>query len=126
MNPIPCSHCGRNYMRPTLDPEAPKLCNGCSIREEKRNPKGNIMETIGILIQCPKQVQIEIEELCINQGIDFTRYFLELHYGSQSAIAAMKEHKEKGGDWDEEEEEKPDTKEAETVKKTLPKKGGKK
>ena len=57
------------------------------------------MDTVGILIDCPKPLQIEIEELCINRGIDFTRYFLELHYGSQAAISTMKEHKEKGGNW---------------------------
>lgn len=93
MPPIPCGHCGNNFMRPTLDPEAPKLCNNCLVREEKRNPQGKVkMETtVGILINCPKDTQIEIEELCINQGIDFSRYFLELHYGSQAAIQTMKE-----------------------------------
>lgn len=41
------------------------------------------MDTIGILIQCPKDIHIQIEELCINQGIDLTRYFLKLHHDSQ-------------------------------------------
>lgn len=95
MPPIPCAHCGNNFMRPTIDPEAPQLCNNCSVREEKRNPqnKAKMETTVDILIKCPQKVQFEIEELCINQGIDFSRYFLELHYGSQSAIEAMEEYK---------------------------------
>lgn len=89
--PIPCAHCGGNFMRHDLDPNAPKLCNNCSVREEKRNPKGDKkMENIGVLIQCPKDVYIEIEELCVNNGTNPTRYFLELHYGSQAVIKEMK------------------------------------
>ena len=92
MPPIPCNHCGNNFMRHTLDIEAPRLCNNCSVREEKRNPtQTETMTTVDILIKCPRQDQIDIEEICINQGINFSRYFLELHYGSQSAVAAIKE-----------------------------------
>lgn len=95
MPPIPCAHCGVNFMRTTTDPEAPKLCNNCLFREEQRNPKErDKMKTVEILIKCPQETQIEIEELCINQGINFSRYFLELHYASQSAIATMKELQE--------------------------------
>lgn len=105
MQPVPCNHCGYNFMRRDLTPDAPRLCNGCEVRENQRNPKGKKMDTIGILIQCPKDEHIVIEELCINQGIDLTRYFLELHYGSQAAIKTMeynrKEHEEKGGKWKE-------------------------
>ncbi len=108
MPPIPCAHCGGNFMRPTIDPEAPKLCNNCLVREEKRNPQTKAtMSNVNILLTCPKDVQIEIEELCINKGIDFTRYFLELHYASQNAIEIMKEnakeHREKGGKWEDDE-----------------------
>jgi hypothetical protein len=80
MSPIPCSHCGYNFMRHTIDPEAPRLCNSCNIREKMRT-KGTKMntDTVGILIQCPIQTQIEIEEYCINNGTDFTKYFLWLH-----------------------------------------------
>lgn len=98
MPPIPCAHCGVNFMRTTTDAEAPKLCNNCLLREQQKPRKEAPMENIvDILIKCPRQDQIEIEEICINQGIDFTRYFLELHYGSQAAIQEMKrltaEHK---------------------------------
>lgn len=129
MQPIPCNHCGYNFMRHNLEADAPRLCNSCDVRENQRNPKGKKMETIGILIQCPRDEHIVIEELCINQGIDLTRYFLELHHGSQSAIAAFKEvqeeealanqrmkldckeHEEKGGKWhDEVKENKPKSK----------------
>ena len=83
MQPVPCNHCGYNFMRKNLDPDAPKLCNSCEVRENIRNPQGNKMDTIGILIQCPKDEHIIIEELCINEGIDLTRYFLDLHHASQ-------------------------------------------
>lgn len=80
MPPIPCAHCGHNFMRTTLDPEAPKLCNNCIVREGNRQQKKeDKMDTVDILIKCPKDIQIEIEELCINVGIDFTKYFLQLH-----------------------------------------------
>lgn len=80
MQPIPCAHCGNNFMRHTLDPEAPKLCNNCIVKENLRNPKKEKpMQTVDVLIKCPPQVQAEIEEHCITVGIDFTKYFLNLH-----------------------------------------------
>ena len=92
MPPIPCAHCGVNFMRVNLDPEAPRLCNNCLLREEKRvnQKKKDNMSTIDIVITCPREEQIKIEEYCINHGMDFTRYFLELHYASQHAIELMK------------------------------------
>jgi len=68
-------------MRQTIDPEAPKLCNSCAIREEKRSPtKKDIMPTIDIVIKCPVAIQADIEEYCINKGMDFSKYFLSLHH----------------------------------------------
>lgn len=97
MHPVPCNHCGNNFMRPTIDPEAPRLCNNCTVREEKRNQKQvNTVETVDILITCPRQVQINIEEYCINQGIDFSKYFLGLHYekvGKEVSEEFLKEDK---------------------------------
>lgn len=86
MHPIPCSHCGNNFMRRNLDPDAPKLCNNCEVREEKRNPKKEDKMTahVNILIKCPIPEHREIEEHCINEGIDMTKYFMELHYGMKS------------------------------------------
>lgn len=83
MSPIPCSHCGNNFMRQTIDPEAPKLCNNCSLREEKRNPKkeGNMeLDIVNILVKCPKHLYTDIEEVCINNGTTPSDYFLKLHY----------------------------------------------
>lgn len=82
MHPIPCAHCGSNFMRPLPDPQAPKLCNNCLIREEKKNPqKKEPMEpSIDIKITCPINIHHEIEEHCINQGINLTKYFLGLHH----------------------------------------------
>lgn len=83
-------------MPPTIDPEAPKLCNNCLIREQKRtsNHKVKVRDTVDILIRCPKETQIEIEEYCINEGIDFSRYFLELHYARIDPLVALKELKD--------------------------------
>lgn len=81
MHPVPCSHCGYNFMRSSTDPEAPKLCNSCLLRETTRNPKKKaIMEkNIDIKITCPLSVHNEIEEYCLNNGIDLNKYFLSLH-----------------------------------------------
>ena len=73
MTPIPCSHCGMNFMRRDLNPDAPKLCNNCL------KPKENNVSTVKILLECDRQTQIDIEEICINEGINFSEYFLELH-----------------------------------------------
>ena len=79
MHPIPCNHCGYNYMRQTTDPEAPRLCNSCAIREEKRAPtKKDHMQTIDIMIKCPVQIHAKIEEYCICKGISLSQYFLGL------------------------------------------------
>jgi hypothetical protein len=66
-------------MRQQNEPDGPRLCNSCEVRENIRNPKGKEMQTVGILIQVPKETQIEIEEYCIANGKDFSKYFLELH-----------------------------------------------
>jgi hypothetical protein len=67
-------------MRTNKDPEAPKLCNSCGYRENIRYPKKEKpMDTVDVLIKCPKLIQAQIEEKCLNEGIDFTQYFLSLH-----------------------------------------------
>ena len=77
--PIPCAHCGTNFMRHDLSYEAPKLCNNCSHRESQKNKEVKNMCDITILIECDRQTQIEIEEICVNEGISFSKYFLDLH-----------------------------------------------
>ena len=72
-------------MRPTPDPEVPKLCNNCLLREERRNPKKDIMETVDILIKCPAKDQAEIEEYCMKNGLTFTQYFMNIHYSFKAA-----------------------------------------
>lgn len=73
MSPIPCAHCGHNFMRHSIDPETPKLCNNC------KKPGKKDMNSVTIMIVCDRQTQIDIEEICINEGIDFSEYFLRLH-----------------------------------------------
>lgn len=82
MQPIPCNHCGYNFMRQTIDPEAPRLCNSCNIKEQSRTQKGEKLETIDILIKVPKDIYVKIEEICINKGINITRYFTDFIYSS--------------------------------------------
>lgn len=96
MSPIPCAHCGANFMRPTPDPEAPKLCNNCLVREEKRNPtkKESMEQTIDIKITCPIAIHNEIEEYCINNGINLSKYFLSLHETFKNKTEAYEKVKE--------------------------------
>jgi hypothetical protein len=52
------------------------------LREEKRNPKNEEKMTttmIEILIKFPKEAQAVIEEVCINEGISYSDYFLRLY-----------------------------------------------
>ena len=61
MQPVPCIHCGYNYMRRTTEPDVVRLCNSCEVRENQRNPKGeNKMQTIDILIKVPQKEYIDI------------------------------------------------------------------
>lgn len=82
MHPIPCSHCASNFMRHDINPESPKLCNNCLLKEENRHPKKkeNMEPTIEIQIKCPLKVHNEIEEYCINFGLNLTEYFLKSHF----------------------------------------------
>ncbi len=79
-------------MRRNLDPDAPKLCNNCEVREEKRNPKkeDKMSAHVNILIKCPTADHKGIEEECINRGIDMTKYFMGLHYEMKEAEEEIK------------------------------------
>ena len=80
--PIPCAHCGFNFMRHNLDENAPKLCNNCLLRAEKNQPKGEKpMSKASFLIECDRKDQIDIEEKCTNDGITISDYFMRLHHG---------------------------------------------
>jgi|SRR5277367_1785365 len=78
--PIPCAHCGNNFMRRDLDPDAPKLCNNCILKDQIRHPKQEIkLEKVKLLIEVDRKTQIEIEELCTNEGFSISNYFIRLH-----------------------------------------------
>ena len=66
-------------MRKSTEPDIVRLCNSCEVRENQRNPKEEKMKTIDILIKVPQSEYIDIEEYCINNGIDVTKYFISLH-----------------------------------------------
>jgi hypothetical protein len=87
-------------MRHTLSQYSNKLCHNCLLREEKRNPKKeenmqDESDTVQILLKFPREIQIEIEEFCIENGIDFSQYFLKLYSLRKSEIKETKEQEEK-------------------------------
>jgi hypothetical protein len=85
--PIPCAHCGTNFMRHSIDPEAPKLCNNCIVREKQRPKlKGEDMSKAKILIEVDKQTQVDVEEYCMNAGISLSAYFNNLHKEFQKSV----------------------------------------
>jgi hypothetical protein len=67
-------------MRKTIDPEAPKICDACKIRDDDRK-KGEkkVSNKTKILIECDPHTQAEVEEYCMIIGKNFSEYFLDLH-----------------------------------------------
>jgi len=86
MSPIPCAHCGTNFMRRDLDPEAAKICNNCTVREQTRisNQGKKDMSKVQLLIEVDRPTQIEIEEICLNEGVSLSEYVLKLHLQSKA------------------------------------------
>jgi hypothetical protein len=79
-SPIPCAQCGVNFMRHNLDPEIPKLCNTCDYRTNINKQKGEIpMSTIKMNVEFDQKISAQIEEICINEGITISEYFLRMH-----------------------------------------------
>jgi hypothetical protein len=62
-------------MKQDQNPETPNVCNNC-VKPEKKP-----VDEISILIKCDTATQKMIEEICINEGISFSEYFLGLHNG---------------------------------------------
>ena len=60
-------------MKQNQNPETPNVCNNC-VRPEKKP-----VDEISILIKCDAATQKVIEEICINEGISFSEYFLTCH-----------------------------------------------
>jgi hypothetical protein len=89
MNPVPCRNCGYNFMRTTEEIRKDfRHCHNCKKKEDK--PMGEVQ----ILVKCPQKIHAEIEEICINKGIDFSEYFISMHKEnycvvSQSSIEAV-------------------------------------
>ena len=77
--PIPCNHCGYNFMRTTLDPDAPKLCHSCKLREEIRTKEVKKMSDFKLMIDCDKETASQVEEICLKNNKNFSDYFLGLH-----------------------------------------------
>ncbi len=76
--PQNCKYCGMLFMKTNVD--APAVCNCCIHREQKRKQEEKEKSCeINILITLPQEIQKEIEEICINQGISYSKYFLSLH-----------------------------------------------
>lgn len=102
MSPKPCRHCGINFMSQSQN-SIENLCNNCVLKDQIRNPKNkeNKMSEISILIKIPFEKQKKIEEICIEQGIDYSKYFLDLHDAAGDVTLAEElfipdTHKKKG------------------------------
>lgn len=74
--PVPCRHCGFNYMKGIEDKQG--LCNNCTLADERRNPKKgeNKVESIEILVKCPRDAYAKLEEHCINEGKDLSTFIM--------------------------------------------------
>lgn len=91
MPPIPCAHCGNNFMRQDIDPEAEKLCNTCTLRKPKQITKKNMENNFTISFEIPRDIYIQVEEKCTNEGCSFADYFLTLHKDRESEIKHSQE-----------------------------------
>lgn len=80
MAPLTCANCGHLFMQTNMEPDAPRYCNNC-VRTQIKPPPAppNPNEAISILIKLSREMQIEIEETCINLGKTFSEYFVFLH-----------------------------------------------
>lgn len=77
--PVPCSHCGFNFMPRETIPGALRLCNNCQVKETTRkNAEDNKAKMAKILIECPIEVQKRLEEKCLNSGESLSAIFLRL------------------------------------------------
>jgi hypothetical protein len=81
--PVPCAQCGNLFMRQDLTLDKPRLCNNCEYGSMKKLgtklvpvPDSNKMT---LAIVCDRQMAIEIEEICMNEGISIDKYFERLH-----------------------------------------------
>lgn len=85
IGPIPCQHCGVNFMPHDVHPDDLKLCNNCVIKENIRNPKKEKSmqdDNIVILINCPRKDHADIEEACIRTGVTLSEFFMTLYQRS--------------------------------------------
>jgi hypothetical protein len=74
----PCYYCGHNFMMARNEIDGPKACNCCELKYPK-NKEGKKVEKFKLLIECSREDQIKIEELCSNGGFSISEYFLRLH-----------------------------------------------
>jgi len=60
--------------------ESSKLCNTCEHKEKsKPKPKEKDMSQVKISINCDQKEFAKIEEMCNEQNITFSDYFMSLH-----------------------------------------------
>ena len=87
--PVPCAQCGNLFMRQDLTLDKPRLCNNCEYGAMKKQTVklAPIYDTnqITLAIVCERQIAIEIEEICTNEGISMGEYFKRLHLKNTSS-----------------------------------------
>lgn len=82
MYPKLCAYCAVNFMDHTIE-KTQKLCNNCLPKEKK-------MSHSQILIDVSREIQIEIEDHCINEGYNFSDYFVSLHKANMEKLGKNK------------------------------------
>ena len=78
MAPIPCAHCGVNFMPHDPDSDTIKICNNCTIKDRmrsKKEPPGK--QKMQITVQFSKENVGKIEEYCLSENMSFEELFLK-------------------------------------------------
>jgi hypothetical protein len=82
MSPRPCGRCGLNFMPTGTGDNIGRLCNSCLHKIERKKTKKteeSPMTNVQLKVDLPREVHIEMEEICINKGINFSQYVIKLH-----------------------------------------------
>lgn len=88
-SPVNCSHCGFLFMRRDLSLDAPRVCNCCENKEKMRNKtkgESDMEPKNKIQIECDQATHAKLEEVCINLGMSFSEYFLDLHHKRMACV----------------------------------------
>ena len=92
--PKTCMHCGVNFMKRNPKDEQEKICNSCQNKENQKKGSQNMSSDnvkIEITIDLNHSEFSKLEELCNNQGMSFSEYFLSLHTLNTNEVCKQKQ-----------------------------------